>query len=315
MLVQELLPVLTKMSELTVTSLCGTLRSKDTVDYLCDKYNIGRSFTDYDDMLNTLSPSLTEAVYIATPNNTHYDMAKKALEKGFNVILEKPFVLHSAQAEDLRAVARKNNLILLEAISNQYLPVYSNIKQNLHLIGEIKYVDCNFCQYSSRYDRFRAGEYFKVFDQSCGGGALMDLNVYNLHLLAGIFGSPLKVHYYPNIEKDVDTSGVIIAEYKDFKATLTAAKDSQGPSRFLIQGTKGYLLVNAPANTLASDLIFYDNTSKLTSVIYRCDLLHRVIPEFKAFSDIIRDKDYDKAESLLSESLAVVELLEKCSLD
>ena len=55
----------------------------------------------------------------------------------------------------------------------------------------------------------------------------MDLNVYNIHLAVSLFGAPLDVHYFSNLQKGVDTSSVLVLAYDYKQASLTAAKDSQ----------------------------------------------------------------------------------------
>lgn len=73
-------------------------------------------------------------------------------------------------------------------------------------MGDVKIVQLNYSQYSSRYEAFKQGQIAPVFDPKKAGGALMDLNVYNIHFVAGLFGEPKAVHYYPNMKKGVDTS-------------------------------------------------------------------------------------------------------------
>ena len=49
-----------------------------------------------------------------------------------------------------------------------------------------------------------------AFDPAFSGGALMDINIYNIHYVVGLFGKPKNIEYYPNIERGIDTSGVLI---------------------------------------------------------------------------------------------------------
>ena len=67
----------------------------------------------------------------------------------------------------------------------------------------------------------------------------MDLGVYNVSYVVGLFGAPNKVHYAANIARGIDTSGVLTMEYRSFKAVSINAKDSSSPARYIIQGTKG----------------------------------------------------------------------------
>ena len=133
-------------------------------------------------------------------------------------------------------------------MTTQYLENYNKIRELLPRVGKVKLVQCNFSQYSSRYDAFCAGETPVSFDPARAGGALMDLNVYNISYIVGLFGEPNQVHYTANIERGIDTSGILTMEYNSFRAVSIAAKDCGAPARYVIQGTKGYILQKSTAN-------------------------------------------------------------------
>ena len=64
-----------------------------------------------------------------------------------------------------------------------------------------------------------------VFDPACCGGALMDLNLYNVHFVVGLFGEPMLVNYHPNLYRNgIDTSGILLLEYPDFICQCTGAR-------------------------------------------------------------------------------------------
>lgn len=310
---QEILPFLYDMKEIDLVFLCGTQRSSETVIQLGKAYQIPHLYTDYEQLLadikNHSIDEMIDGIYLATPNHLHFSMAAAALNCGQNVILEKPFVSSYEDAKTLIQLAQDNHCFLAEAISNQYLPIYDKIRESLPLIGELKYVDCNFSQYSSRFDRFLAGEYFRVFDPKCDGGALMDLNVYNLHLIAGLFGAPKKICYFPNMLRGVDTSGVLHLSYPGFQCTCTAAKDSPGPSRFLLQGTEGYLSVEAAGNALDAPLYFYHQRTQELKELFTPAKEHRMISEFRAISRMILSRDFEECALRQKESLLVCKLL------
>ena len=115
---------------------------------------------------------------VAVPNNLHYSVAKKSLEAGKNVICEKPFTLNYEEAEELFSLADSKNLILIEAITNQYQENYKEIKNNISKIGNIRLIECNYSQLSSCYAAFKEGIIAPVFDKKQGGGVLGDLNIY-----------------------------------------------------------------------------------------------------------------------------------------
>ena len=206
-IVEEVLPVLKEINGIELSAILSTPRSIEKAEKLAELYAISQASSDYDSIL--ANPDV-DTVYVALPNHLHYDYAKKALLAGKHVICEKPFTLTLAEFEDLAKIAEQKNRILLEAITNQYLGNFASIKANLAKLGDIKIVECNYSQYSSRYDAFKRGEIAPAFDPAKGGGALRDLNIYNIHLVVGLFGKPERVQYLANMERGVDTSGIWI---------------------------------------------------------------------------------------------------------
>lgn len=63
-----------------------------------------------------------DAIYIATPHNTHYEYVKDALNHGKHVLCEKPMVLAEKQAIELFELAETKGLILIEALKTAYAP-------------------------------------------------------------------------------------------------------------------------------------------------------------------------------------------------
>ena len=186
------------------------------------------------------------------PNNQHARYAKVALEAGKHVIVEKPMAVNALQAEELACLARRKKVFLFEAMTTQYLENYNKIRELLPRIGTVKLVQCNFSQYSSRYDAFCAGETPTSFDPARAGGALMDLNVYNISYVVGLFGEPNQVHYTANIERGIDTSGILTMDYNSFRAVCMAAKDCGAPARYVIQGTKAIFCRSPPPTGAAA---------------------------------------------------------------
>ena len=221
-------------------------RQQATGEALAQQFSIPKVYTDYDAML--ADPDI-ELVYIATPNSLHYAQTKAALLAGKNVLCEKPFVPTVAEADELIALAKEKHLFLFEAITTAHHPNYALVKQYLDDIGSLRIVSCTFCQYSSRYDAFMNGQTPPVFDPAYCGGALMDLNIYNIYFVVGLFGDPKAVHYYPNRHANgIDTSGILILEYPNFVCQCTAAKDSSAHNSAQIIGTEGSILIEPGSN-------------------------------------------------------------------
>ena len=257
-----------------------------------------------------LDDSNIDVVYVALPNSLHYEYAYKALKAGKHVLLEKPFTQTYKQAKTLADYARKHKLLLFETISTRHDKEYIKSKKWLSCIGDIKLVNINFCNYSRRYDKFKKGEVLPVFDYKLAGGALMDLGVYSIHFIVGLLGSPKKLAYYPNIEKNVDTSGVLVLDYGKFKANLNTAKDCEAPCYALIQGDKGYIRYNsAVSNCPSIDLVLNDGKKE---TILASD--NSYIASWKylygEFRRIYKTKDFDKCYEYLKESLHVQKVID-----
>lgn len=94
-------------------------------------------------------------MYVALPNHLHYTFAKKAVENKKHVIVEKPFASTYGQAEELVRIAGQNQVVVFEAISNQYMPNYQKTRELVKELGDIKIVQLNYSQYSRRYDLLR----------------------------------------------------------------------------------------------------------------------------------------------------------------
>ena len=85
------------------------------------------------------------AVIIATPAETHYEIAKKALESGKHVLVEKPITLYPEEAEKLLELSRKLNLKLMVGHVLLYHPAVIRMKEGLRKgeIGRLQYIYSN----------------------------------------------------------------------------------------------------------------------------------------------------------------------------
>ncbi|MGG8342398.1 Gfo/Idh/MocA family protein [Streptococcus uberis] len=307
-IVEEALPIITATNGIQVQALVSTPRSQEKAKALADHYRIQDLYTDLEEALT--NPN-TDTVYVATPNHLHYEMTKAALLAGKHVICEKPFTLKEAQAQELAEIAKRKQLILLEAITNLYLENFTVLKEELANLGDIKVVDCNYSQYSSRYDAFKEGVIAPAFDPEKGGGALRDLNIYNIHLVVALFGLPKTVNYLPNMERGVDTSGILLMDYLDFKVVCIAAKDCSAEVRTTIQGNRGSLIVAGESNTLPQVQVTENGIEP--RVINKNGSEHRMAAEFRVFQAIIDERDFERAQEVLDHSLKVMKVLDLAS--
>ena len=288
-------------------------RKLETGEAFAAKNGVNKVYTDLNEMLND---ETIDTIYVASPNSVHYEQAKMALNAGKNVICEKPFTSTSAELKELIALAKEKQLYLFEAIIPIHLPNFKWLKTQLDRVGELKIVQCNFSQYSSKYDAFKAGKNPNVFNTNFSGGALMDINMYNIHFVMGLFGKPEEVHYFANKEEGIDTSGVVIMKYPNFVATCVGCKDSKSKNLSQIQGNKGYFLIEQESSRVV-DVVsnFSSNFSGLATTYSVQENSNGMHYELKDFLEIVENNDYEACWNLLDYSLDVLEVIEACRKD
>ena len=156
-------------------------RRMESAEAFAQQYGIPRCYDSYEAL--AAAPEV-EAVYIATPNTLHYENCRLCLEHGKHVLCEKPFTINEAQAQELYRLAEEKHLFIMEAFWIWLLPLYTKLRQILAAgtIGEVKSIACQygFVTAGARKDR--------KFNSSLGGGALLDIGIYNLGFLRLITG-------------------------------------------------------------------------------------------------------------------------------
>ncbi len=208
------------------------------------------------DLERFLSLPELDAVYIASPNALHYRQAMAALGAGKHVLLEKPTVSNLGELRALASEAARRQLVLMEAMRPLHDPSFALLQANIGRLGRLRRVDLEYCQYSSRYDRFLRGEVLNAFDPKLSNAALMDIGVYPVALLVALFGLPERVLSDSLfLGNGFEGAGEMLCRYPDFLASVSYSKitDSAAPS--VITGEKGSLSIdriNAPGKIVLS---------------------------------------------------------------
>lgn len=289
-----------------IVALCVREHSLEKGKKIAEEHLIPRVDTDYEAFLN--NPEI-ETVYIGISNLVHYEYAKKALKAGKHVICEKPFTVTGKEAKELVSLAKEKGLFLWEAFIIPYLPPYQTVKESVHKVGQVKLIQCNYSKISSRYEQYLSGQILPAFDPSLAGGALYDLNIYNLHFTIGLFGKPKKAHYYPvKGYNGVDTSGMAVLEYDNFHAMCCAAKDSTSPSGFVIQGDQGSLLGKESVSTLAR-ITFSDKSGE--TVLKEFDGNNKLSYELTEFIRQYENGDLNSCYEMLRHTVDVAETVDE----
>lgn len=304
MIVKEVLTFIDELNLERVVIL-GTERSREKTLKLVEEYKLDGCYFDYDELL----ADDIDTVYVGLPNFLHYSFAKKALESGKHAIIEKPVTANAEEMRELMEIAEQRGLMIFEAVNIHYTPAFTAVKEEISKLGDIRIVNFNYSQYSSRYDAFKEGNILPAFDYHKAGGALMDINVYNVNAAMGLFGTPEDAQYYPNLACGIDTSGILVLDYKKFKVVCIGAKDCSAPGRSTIQGDRGVVVLNSPVNTLKEyEVMEYGSEAELKTFGQN---RHRMFYEFVEFIRMVEEKDFEKQKKMLQLSYDIAKVMEK----
>lgn len=226
---------------------------KESADKFAKTWEID-SFTNVDDFLDGV-----DIVYIASPHETHYEYTKTALGARKHVICEKPMVFKQAQAEELYALAKENNVKLFEGIKTAYCPGFNSLCELAFdgSIGEIKNVEACFTKLENPAHR-------ELTDLKYGG-SFTELGSYGLLPVVRFLGKDYETVSFDSLyaENGLDIFTRACFKYKDAMATITCGLGVKSEGRLLISGTKGYIVVDAPWWKTERYEVHYEDAAKV----------------------------------------------------
>ena len=217
-------------------------RTREKGEEFAARHSIPHVFCDMEEFLS----SEIDAVYIASPNSLHCRQTLEAVSHAKHVLCEKPIASSSREYALMRGAAEEKGVILLEAMRPAFDPALEAVKANLPRLGKIRRASLEFCQYSSRYDKFRSGEVLQAFRPEFSNASLMDIGVYPVHFALRLFGEPTGEIKSSSVILDngFEGSGEIIMPYGDMNVTVSYSKifDSVTPS--VIIGEDGAITID-----------------------------------------------------------------------
>ncbi len=191
-----------------------------------------------------------DAVYVATPHPMHAPNTILALEGGKPVLCEKPFAVNARESAAMIAAAKKNNLLLVEAMWSRFLPHYRKIKELLLAdeFGEIISISADHGQ------NLPLPKYYRLHAPELAGGALLDLGIYPISFAYMVLGKPSSVVAQGDFTSSgVDSQTSMIFKYASgAHANLTTTLLVKSPCTASIIGTKASLFIEGDFYTPTS---------------------------------------------------------------
>ena len=228
-------------------------RAQERADEFAAKHNIPHTFTSLEEMAK--SP-LIDAVYIATPNYVHAEQSILCMNHGKHVLCEKPFASNAREVKQMIEAAQRNQVTLMEAMISTLNPNFLIAKDKLKDLGTIRRYFASYCQYSSRYDKFKEGIILNAFKPELSNGAVMDIGIYTIYPMVALFGKPQKIEAQGIVlHTGADGQGAVNFQYDGMNATVLYSKIANSALPTEIEGEAGNLLLDKIHITKQVDFI------------------------------------------------------------
>lgn len=214
-------------------------RSYDKAVAYANKYGIKKVYDNIDDVYKDKD---VDIVYISTPHNTHISFLRKAMSAGKHVLCEKSITLNSKELEEAVDLAKKNNVVLAEAMTIYHMPIYKELKRRIdsNEFGKLNLIQMNFGSFKE-YDMNN-----RFFNRNLAGGAMLDIGVYALSFVRYFMSSKpdqilSQVKFAPS---GVDEMASILLKNKEEEmASVILSIHSKQPKRATISFDKAYIEV------------------------------------------------------------------------
>lgn len=215
-----------------------------------ERFELNGWYDDFDKFLDSV-----DAVYIASPHETHYEYARMALERGKHVLCEKPMVFRENEAKELFELAENKGCTLMEAIKTAYCPGFMQLMgvARSGIIGDICDVEAAFTKLENPSAR-------ELTDKKYGG-SFMELASYTLLPAIKFLGTNYDdIHFEKiNNESGIDIYSKAYLRYPRGFSTAKCGLGVKSEGRLIISGTKGCIVVDAPWWKTKSFEIQYEN--------------------------------------------------------
>ncbi|MCL2895871.1 Gfo/Idh/MocA family protein [Brenneria tiliae] len=265
-------------------------------------YAVGALFSSLEEMARS---DLIDGVYIASPNSLHCEQSLVFLRHGKHVICEKPLASNWREAERMIACAREKRVVLFEAFKTASLVNFNIVKQSLPGLGKLRKALLNYCQFSSRYPRYLAGENPNTFNPAFSNGSIMDIGFYCLAFAVALWGRPNSVLASATLlESGVDALGSVILNYGDFDVTIIHSKVSHTAIPSEIQGEEGTLVIEHLSECQRVTLVMRDGSRR---ELGQSPPANSMVSEAETFASLVNSRNVEHPG--LEHSRIVAELL------
>ena len=264
-------------------------------------YQLPTCYKSYETLLADV-----DAVYIATPHLSHYDLTKQALQARKHVLCEIPLVLEMEQARELYALAEEQGVILMEANKTAHCPAFNHLMVMIKsgAIGEVVDIEASLSRLLS--DRTR-----REFDATQAGGSMYESAVYPLLPIFKLLGTDYKnLNLYSRMENGVDVYTKGVLRYPTAVCSFKLGLGVKTEGNLVISGTKGYAYVEAPWWKTDYFELRYEDQNHNKKFFYKWDG-EGLRYEIQEWMSCILNKRFSSARLRRRESIAMAGVMQQ----
>ena len=264
-------------------------------------HNLPNAYNSFKELLADV-----DAVYIATPHLSHYELTKQALTAKKHVLCEIPLVLEEAQARELYSLAEQQGVVLMEAHKTAHCPAFNHLMVMIKsgVIGEVVDIEASL-------SRLLPDKTRREFDPAQAGGSMYESGVYPLLPIFKLFGTEYKnLNIYSRMENGVDiyTKGVL--RYPTAVCSFKLGLGVKTEGNLVISGTKGYAYVEAPWWKTDYFELRYEDRNKNKKFFYKWDG-EGLRYEIQEWMSCIVNKRFSSARLRRRESIAMAKVMQQ----
>ncbi|MFQ8706406.1 MAG: Gfo/Idh/MocA family protein [Thomasclavelia sp.] len=279
---------------------CRTLEKAEAFKQL---YPCNKAYGSFQEVLDD---PVIDAVYIALPHFYHYEWIKKSILAHKKVLVEKPAVINCKQIQEIKELARKEKILVMEAMKTRFLPGYKEAKNLLldqKVIGEIKKIETSFCSEHLEYD---PNSYLFDLKQ---GGCLWDLGIYNISYLDDYFNFEISGLNVTSKYHDCGVDSYVFAEieFKDQVGIVECAMDRKKENQVVFTGSHGKMIVKPLHRPLDIQIILSNGQIINKHIEYEYDDFYS---EIAHFNDLIESNKVESKIMSLDNSVNCAKILD-----
>ncbi|RSD24984.1 Gfo/Idh/MocA family protein [Mesobacillus subterraneus] len=281
-------------------------RTEERAAEFAAKYGANDVFTSMEEMA---ASDVIDAVYIASPNSLHAAQAITFMENGKHVLCEKAIASNSDELAEMVKIAKENDVVLMEALKSTLMPNFRAVQENIHKIGTVRRYFASYCQYSSRYDKYKEGTVLNAFNPEYSAGSLMDIGIYCIYPLVVLFGEPKSVQANGYVlDSGVDGEGSVLLKYDEIDAVIMFSKitDSTLPSE--IHGEEGNIRIDKISTPEKVEIIYRDGRIEDLS---QDQITDNMFYEAEEFIELIKQGKKESVNNSLENSRITIKILDE----